>query len=63
MQSAEDTLRSYLLPHVGGTESESDKKIFFIGYMVSNNKRERCDLNALFLIVIKCLNFAVVGVF
>jgi len=37
MQSAEDTLRSYLLPHVGTAESESDKKIFFIGYMVSND--------------------------
>lgn len=34
MQSAEDTLKSYLLPHVGTAESESDKKIFFIGYMI-----------------------------
>ncbi|EAR95419.1 DNA-directed RNA polymerase II protein (macronuclear) [Tetrahymena thermophila SB210] len=34
MQSAEDTLKLYLLPHIGTQESDNDKKLFFIGYMI-----------------------------
>lgn len=34
MQSAEDTIKLYLLPHIGTQECDNDKKLFFIGYMI-----------------------------